>query len=95
MLHQTLTMQCLQDLAFTPTVKNVLVKYKDGMIAKYGNLAMNIREEVESLGRNRYIQSERDFPSRAFLFYSSTRSLSQLSSRCILELDFRCTPGGR
>src|ERR1700735_539649 len=57
-------MQCLQELAFTPTVRNVLLRYKDGMMsvllslwnfrefdtacsAKYGNLAMNIREEVE------------------------------------------------
>ncbi len=33
MLPQTLPMQCLEDLVFTPTVKDVLVKYIDGMMS--------------------------------------------------------------
>ncbi|KAI9456974.1 Rho GTPase activation protein, partial [Lactarius psammicola] len=41
---------CLEELVFTPTVKDVLVKYMDGMTtacAKYNNLAMSTRAEVE------------------------------------------------
>ena len=33
MLHQTLSMQCLEELVFTPTFKDVLVKYMDGMMS--------------------------------------------------------------
>ncbi|KAI9439453.1 Rho GTPase activation protein [Lactarius psammicola] len=43
-------MQCLEELVFTPTVKDVLVKYMDGMTtacAKYNDLAMSTRSEVE------------------------------------------------
>jgi len=41
---------CLQDLVFTPTIKDVLVKYMDGMItacAKYDDLAKSTRAKVE------------------------------------------------
>ncbi|KAI9448586.1 hypothetical protein H4582DRAFT_2052008 [Lactarius indigo] len=41
---------CLEELVFTPTVKNVLVKYMDGMITTcktYGELAINTRAKVE------------------------------------------------
>ncbi|KAI9456970.1 Rho GTPase activation protein [Lactarius psammicola] len=41
---------CLEELVFTPTVKDVLVKYMDGMTtacAKYNDLAMSTRAEVE------------------------------------------------
>ncbi|KAN0140324.1 hypothetical protein V8E53_002220 [Lactarius tabidus] len=42
---------CLDDLVFTPTVKEVLVKYMDGAInacAKRGDVAKNTRTEVEN-----------------------------------------------
>ena len=32
-LHQTLPMQGLEELAFTPTINYVLVKYQDGMMS--------------------------------------------------------------
>ena len=48
----------------------------------------------ECLGRNGYIRSESVFPSGPFFFYSSTHSLSQLSSQWIFTLDFWCSPGG-
>ncbi|KAF8269722.1 hypothetical protein EI94DRAFT_1724545 [Lactarius quietus] len=41
---------CLEALVFTPTVKNVLDRYMDGMVAarsKYNDLAMSARAEVE------------------------------------------------
>ncbi|KAH9029682.1 hypothetical protein EDB85DRAFT_1508451 [Lactarius pseudohatsudake] len=41
---------CLAGLVFTPTVKNVLVRYTDGMTTaytKHGNLAMSTSAEVE------------------------------------------------
>ncbi|KAH9051873.1 hypothetical protein EDB87DRAFT_630949 [Lactarius vividus] len=41
---------CLEELVFTPTVQNVLVKYVDGLTTaytKHGNLAMSISAEVE------------------------------------------------
>ncbi|KAI9439458.1 hypothetical protein BJY52DRAFT_529761 [Lactarius psammicola] len=41
---------CLEELVFTPTVKNVLVKYMDGMTTaytKHGNLSISTRTEVE------------------------------------------------
>ncbi|KAH8977984.1 Rho GTPase activation protein [Lactarius akahatsu] len=41
---------CLEDLVFKATVKNVLAKYMDGMVVacvKYDNLAMSTRAEVE------------------------------------------------
>ncbi|KAH9055026.1 Rho GTPase activation protein, partial [Lactarius vividus] len=43
--------QCLAELVFAPTVKNVLVRYMDGMTAactKHGSLAMNTSAEVEN-----------------------------------------------
>ncbi|KAI9453197.1 hypothetical protein BJY52DRAFT_1189751 [Lactarius psammicola] len=43
---------CLEELVFTPTVKDALVKYMDGMVtacAKHDNLAMNTRTEVEKV----------------------------------------------
>ena len=40
MLHQTLPMQCLEQLVFTPTVKDVLVKYMDGMMSAV--LSLNV-----------------------------------------------------
>lgn len=33
MLNQTSPMQCLEELIFTPTVKDVLVRYLDGMMS--------------------------------------------------------------
>ncbi|KAN0140268.1 hypothetical protein V8E53_002164 [Lactarius tabidus] len=41
---------CLEELVYTPTVKNALVKYTDGIIttcAQYANLATSTRAEVE------------------------------------------------
>ncbi|KAH9051875.1 hypothetical protein EDB87DRAFT_631112 [Lactarius vividus] len=43
--------QCLAELVFAPTVKNVLVRYMDGMTAactKHGSLAMSTSAEVEN-----------------------------------------------
>ncbi|KAN0140294.1 hypothetical protein V8E53_002190 [Lactarius tabidus] len=43
---------CLEEFVFAPITKNVLVRYMDGMItasAKYNNLAMSTREEVEKV----------------------------------------------
>ncbi|KAI9430909.1 Rho GTPase activation protein [Lactarius indigo] len=43
-------MQCLEKIVFTPTIKDVLVKYMDGMItvcAKNDNLAKSTKTEVE------------------------------------------------
>jgi len=43
---------CLQDLIFTPTIKDVLTKFMDAMIttcAKYDDLAMNTKAEVKNV----------------------------------------------
>ena len=32
-LHQTSQTQCLEEIVFTPTIKDVLVKYMDGMMS--------------------------------------------------------------
>ena len=40
-------MQCLEELVFTPTVKNVLVKYMDGMTS----VLLSLRELFENLTR--------------------------------------------
>ncbi|KAI9439451.1 Rho GTPase activation protein, partial [Lactarius psammicola] len=43
---------CLEELVFTPTTKDVLVKYMEGMniaCAKYDNLAKSTRAEVENV----------------------------------------------
>jgi hypothetical protein len=37
-LHQTSQTQCLEELIFTPTIKDVLVKYMDGMMSVLFNL---------------------------------------------------------
>ncbi|KAN0140281.1 hypothetical protein V8E53_002177 [Lactarius tabidus] len=43
---------CLEEFVFAPITKNIIVRYMDGMItasAKYNNLAMSTREEVEKV----------------------------------------------
>jgi len=48
MPHQSLPTQCLEELVFTTTIKDVLVKYTDGIVAaKYDDVAMNTMTEVE------------------------------------------------
>ena len=43
--HQTLPMQCLEGLVFTPTIKDVLVKYVEGM----GSVLLSLRKIFENL----------------------------------------------
>jgi len=45
LIDATPKMQCLKDLVFTPTVKNVLVKYMDGMMS----VLLSLREIFENL----------------------------------------------
>jgi hypothetical protein len=56
MLYQMFPMQCLEELVFTPIVKNVLVKYMDGMtsvlLSLYGivqNLTRHAAQHAQSM----------------------------------------------
>ncbi len=89
--HQTLPMQCLEGLVFTPTIKDVLVKYVEGM----GSVLLSLRKIFENLTQlaAQHVQSMITWQR---VLGPKSRNLSQLSPRRIfrLALGFRCPPSG-